>query len=264
LRAKVIDGKTSDGYWSRIIERGARSFETYVIARLADQGFRNDYLANVQTLEQFSRDPGRYPYLTPVEQGQVNDAFDKLFATLETRETDLGVALFSRAGGPIDPDGLPESSIVTGKVPENPISLEEAISAAEQFLAAYNGNIELNYRIRKKQDELYGPGSIAKIGVIKGAYHPGRGLFTLTSDHLSSAADAHETLRHEILGHYGLDTFSPQDKQALLDKILASIGNHKSRRGQPKGRPRVLLSFFVALLALPHSGLSLRLQNWRL
>ncbi|RRW29656.1 hypothetical protein EGJ44_20225 [Ectopseudomonas oleovorans] len=221
-RAKVIDGKTSDGYWSRIIERGARSFETYVIARLADQGFRNDYLANVQTLEQFSRDPGRYPYLTPDEQGPVNEAFDKLFATLETRETDLGVALFSRAGGPIDPAGLSESSMVAGKAPENPISLEQAISAAEQFLADYNGNIELSYRIRKKQDELYGPGSIAKIGVIKGAYHPGRGLFTLASDHLSSAADAHETLRHEILGHYGLDTFSPQDKQALLEKILAS------------------------------------------
>lgn len=97
-RAKVIDGKTSDGYWSRIIERGARSFETYVIARLADQGFRNDYLANVQTLEQFSRDPGRYPYLTPDEQGPVNEAFDKLFATLETKETDLGVALFSPRG----------------------------------------------------------------------------------------------------------------------------------------------------------------------
>lgn len=221
-RAKVIDGKTSDGYWSRIIERGARSFETYVIARLADQGFRNDYLANVQTLEQFSRDPGRYPYLTPDEQGPVNEAFDKLFATLETKETDQGVALFSRASGPIDPAGLSESSVVTGKVPENPISLEQAIAAAEQFLSDYNGNIELNYRIRKKQDELYGPGSIAKIGVVKGAYHPGRGLFTLASDHLSSAADAYETLRHEILGHYGLDTFSPQDKQALLDKILAS------------------------------------------
>jgi len=222
-RAKVIDGKTSDGYWARIIERGARSFETYVIARLADQGFRNDYLANVQTLEQFSRDPGRYPYLTPDEQGPVNEAFDKLFATLETKEDTAGnVALFSRASGPIDPTGLSESSMVAGKVPENPISLEQAIAAAEQFLSDYNGNIELNYRIRKKQDELYGPGSIAKIGVIKGAYHPGRGLFTLAADHLSSAADAYETLRHEILGHYGLDTFSPQDKQALLDKILAS------------------------------------------
>lgn len=129
MRAKVIDGKTSDGYWSRIIERGARSFETYVIARLSDQGFRNDYLANVQTLEQFSRDPGRYPYLTPDEQGPVNDAFDKLFATLESRETDLGVALFSRAGGPIDPAGLSESSIVTGKVPENPISFSRLASS---------------------------------------------------------------------------------------------------------------------------------------
>lgn len=223
-RAKVIDGKTSDGYWSRIIERGARSFETYVIARLADQGFRNDYLANVQTLEQFSRDPGRYPYLTPDEQGPVNEAFDKLFATLETKETDLGVALFSRAGSPIDQDGLSESSVVTGKVPENPISLEEAISAAEQFLADYNGNIELSYRIRKKQDELYGPGSIAKIGVIKGAYHPGRGLFTLAADHLSDSADVRETLRHEILGHYGLDTFRPSDKQAFLEKIIESRG----------------------------------------
>lgn len=222
-RAKVIDGKTSDGYWSRIIERGARSFETYVIARLADQGFRNDYLANVQTLEQFSRDPGRYPYLTPDEQGPVNEAFDKLFATLETKETDLGVALFSRAGGPIDPAGLSESSIVTGKAPENPISLEEAISAAEQFLADYNGNIELSYRIRKTQYELYGPaGAVSEIGVVKGAYHPGRGIFTLTADHLSSATDAVETLRHEVLGHYGLDTFSPADKQAVLDKILAS------------------------------------------
>ena len=136
--------------------------------------------------------------------------------------TGLGVALFSRASGPIDPAGLSELSMVPGQAPANPISLEQAIAAAEQFLADYNGNIELNYRIRKKQDDLYGPGSIAKIGVVKGAYHPGRGLFTLAADHLSSAADAYETLRHEILGYYGLDTFSPKDKQALLDKILAS------------------------------------------
>ena len=91
-----------------------------------------------------------------------------------------------------------------------------------EWLSDYNGNIELNYRIRKKQDELYGPGSIAKIGVVKGAYHPGRGLFTLASDHLSSTADAYETLRHEILGHYaplnGLWTF-PEVAQAFQDAL---------------------------------------------
>lgn len=97
-RAKVIDGATSDGYWSRIIERGARSFETYVIARLADRGYRNDYLANVQTLEAFARDPGRYPYLTPNEQGPVNEAFDKLFSTVQTRVDEGGaVVMYSRS-----------------------------------------------------------------------------------------------------------------------------------------------------------------------
>ncbi|MBX9912399.1 MAG: hypothetical protein K2Y25_00735 [Pseudomonadaceae bacterium] len=132
-------------------------------------------------------------------------------------------ALYSLSDKAYSDAGLSPSSAVVGKVPESPISVGEATAAADQFLADYNGNIELTYRIRKTQDELYGPaGSVEKIGIVKGAYHPGRGLFTLTADHLSSAVDAHETLRHEILGHFGLDTFKPADKQAFLDKILAS------------------------------------------
>ena len=89
--------KSPDAYWSQIIERGARAFETYVIARLADQGYRNDYLANVRTLEQFVRSADRYPYLTPDEQGPVSDAFDKLFSTVQTRVDDDGaVVMYSR------------------------------------------------------------------------------------------------------------------------------------------------------------------------
>lgn len=128
----------------------------------------------------------------------------------------VDAALYSRAG-------LSASSVVTGNAPVKPISVAEAEAAALAFLADYNGNIELDYRIRKSQHELYGPaGSVDKIGVVKGAYHPERGLFTLAADHLSSMEDVRETLRHEILGHYGLDTFTPEDKQALLEKIIAS------------------------------------------
>lgn len=124
--------------------------------------------------------------------------------------------LYSRAG-------LSPSSVIVGKAPANPISLAEAEAAAQAFLADYNGNIPLTYRIRKTQRELYGPqGDVDQLGIVKGAYHPGRGLFTLAADHLSDTADVRETLRHEILGHYGLDTFKPADKQALLEKILAS------------------------------------------
>ena len=33
-------------------------------------------------------------------------------------------------------------------------------------------------------------------------------------------AEVVTTLRHEVLGHYGLDTFTPSDKEALLQKLI--------------------------------------------
>jgi hypothetical protein len=95
-RSELIDAGKDDGYWSRIIERGARSFENYVIAKMAEKGYQNDYLANVTRPEDFSRDVGRYPYLMDDEIGPVAEAFDNLFATIETKETDKGLMFFQR------------------------------------------------------------------------------------------------------------------------------------------------------------------------
>ncbi|MBL8421759.1 MAG: hypothetical protein JNK92_14125, partial [Dechloromonas sp.] len=86
-----------EGYWSRIIERGARSFENYIIHKMMEGGYQNDYLANVKSAEDFIRDKGRYPYLLPEEVAPVAEAFDNLFNTIETKETDKGVALYSKA-----------------------------------------------------------------------------------------------------------------------------------------------------------------------
>ncbi|OPY86054.1 MAG: hypothetical protein A4E71_01778 [Smithella sp. PtaU1.Bin162] len=82
-------------YWSRIIERAARSFENYVIVKMSKQGYQNDYLANVVRLEDFKRMEGRYPYLFDDEIAPVEDAFDNLFSTIKTRETDKGVEMYS-------------------------------------------------------------------------------------------------------------------------------------------------------------------------
>lgn len=96
-RAETIDKGQVEGYWSRIIERAARSFESYVIQRLEDQGITNDYLANVVPVEQFQRDKGRYPYLTAEELKPVAEKFDTLFSTIETREEKEGnFLMFSR------------------------------------------------------------------------------------------------------------------------------------------------------------------------
>lgn len=96
-RSETIDKGKVDGYWSSIIERAARSFESYVIQRLEDQGISNQYLANVVTLENFKRDEGRYPYLTNEELKPVAEKFDTLFSTIETREEKRGnFLMFSR------------------------------------------------------------------------------------------------------------------------------------------------------------------------
>lgn len=96
-RAEIIDKGKADGYWSRIIERAARSFENYVIAKMMKSGYNNDYLANVTNVTDFRRDPGRYPYLLESEIAPVEEAFDNLFSEIKTKETDKGIAMFSRA-----------------------------------------------------------------------------------------------------------------------------------------------------------------------
>lgn len=96
-RAKAIDQGKLNGYWSRIIERAARSFENYVITKMHNDGYDNDYLANVKAWESWGdKNPERYPYLKPEEIAPVAEAFDALFSTIKTRETDSGIALFSR------------------------------------------------------------------------------------------------------------------------------------------------------------------------
>lgn len=97
-RALKLDKNPKNDYWSRIIERGARAFENYVISKMRTQGYDNDYLANVTPIEDFVRSEDRYPYLLPSEEQPIADAFDALFGTIQTKESDDGkVVLFSRA-----------------------------------------------------------------------------------------------------------------------------------------------------------------------
>lgn len=113
------------------------------------------------------------------------------------------------------------SSTITTDAKPAGISVSQAQSVADAFLKAYKGNIPLEVIIRDTQEELYGPeATIANVKQIKGAYHPARGVFTLAASNLSSMQDAIETIRHEVLGHYGLNTFTPADKRKILDQLI--------------------------------------------
>ncbi|APB99009.1 LPD5 domain-containing protein [Polynucleobacter asymbioticus] len=105
-RSVVIDKYRAKDYWSTNEELGARAFEAYIKAKAEAKGESNDYLANIigeeghAAFNSMQKDLGGeekpYPYPTKAEQEKINPAFDKLFEALQTKETDKGVALFSR------------------------------------------------------------------------------------------------------------------------------------------------------------------------
>lgn len=173
--------------------------------------------------------PGIKPTLTPVKAsstvGAVSDghsdtsnkrnynstkgAEGDLKVKPEAKETEQGIALFSA-----------DTSI---KAPFNKVTLKEAQNIVNEFQQEYNGNVPLKFRVVEKQEHLYGPeNTIEKIGLIKGSYHPKSGILGITSSNMQNRADGQETLRHEILGHYGLNTFNPKDKKAILQRIINS------------------------------------------
>ncbi|MDP0928497.1 LPD5 domain-containing protein [Paracoccus onubensis] len=101
-RSANIDKMRTSPYWSTGIEMHARAFESYVIAKLQDQNASNDYLANIVNgaawglQAEMSGLGDSYPYLKPDEIETVRPAFDALFETIQTRDTNLGVEMFSR------------------------------------------------------------------------------------------------------------------------------------------------------------------------
>lgn len=96
-QAQALSGKSENGYWTRPTEMFARAFESWVFDKVTAMGARSDYLVHGVEEDRFAG--GAYkgnPYPTGEERARINAAFDKLSRTIKTKETDKGVAMFSR------------------------------------------------------------------------------------------------------------------------------------------------------------------------
>lgn len=94
-QAQALSGKSANGYWARPTEMFARAFESWVFDRVTAMGARSDYLVHGVEADRFAG--GGYkgnPYPTGEERARINAAFEKLVGTIQTRETEQGVALF--------------------------------------------------------------------------------------------------------------------------------------------------------------------------
>lgn len=88
-RSEKLDETRSKPYWGTIIEMAARSFESYVYRRLAEQETRNDYLVAFRKIGEYINQAGaseeKYPYPTNEEAKSIDAAFGELFQTIKTR-----------------------------------------------------------------------------------------------------------------------------------------------------------------------------------
>lgn len=219
-RASAMDKAGSDGYWGRIIERGARSFENYVINKLAQRGWSNDFLANVRDWkewEQIGKNSDRYPYLRPDEEAPIVAAFDALFDVVETRETEDGnVAMFSRA----DQAGISardsDAQLTAAQQITDTIAARWKNAPADIIVARNMQDASIPEAVRKHDAELKSQGAT---GEPRGFIYKGK--VYLLSDQLKTTSDVIEVLFHESLGHYGLRGVFGDS----LKPILQQVGN---------------------------------------
>ncbi|WP_421215966.1 LPD38 domain-containing protein [Aeromonas enteropelogenes] len=249
-RSSKLDSKRAKAYWTAEPEMSARAFESYLIAKLQDQGASNDYLANIVSQETWDASAklgmdldDSYPYPTAGEVPGIRASFDRFFDTIEEKEENGRRILFSQQGG---------------------LSADEVAKIVSDFRREYKGARALDFIVGQTQEDLYGPeGSPERIGWNDGGYLPDKQQVHLFADSVVRRAgrqDIHErtgekrglsgrsilghslgdspqnesdvgrtkraraevisTLRHEVLGHYGLDTFTSADKLALLQKLI--------------------------------------------
>ena len=112
-----------------------------------------------------------------------------------------------------------------------PLTKDEAQGVARLFIRDYPGALELAYKFRDNTAELYGHRAAEVPQDMKGGYipketaHAGRtyrGRVEVPLENMTDARDMLLTLRHEVLGHYGANTFTPGEKRALLDGLIAA------------------------------------------
>lgn len=225
-RASMIDKGKSEGYWSQIIERGARSFESYVIARLAERGQRNDYLANVTPIDTFVRDKGRYPYPTPAEIKPVAEAFDALFETIQTRTDDAGnVAMFSRA--PAVRTAL-DSAIEAKAAFDTMDRASEKVADADAYFALSEKSSEARTKLADELDAqpddgfvLQGRGFGGRMVMLNAsAQQPGQWQITRFDDNDAPLGDGQYTTKAKALETFlrEIDLASLQDFEGTFSR----------------------------------------------
>ncbi|EIJ9585288.1 hypothetical protein LI548_004836, partial [Salmonella enterica] len=219
-RARRLDDVRSKPYWSTDIEMAARAFERYVQDKAKAAGIENDFLVNIRKADDHGS-PDTYAYPTQAElDGGIRQAFDHLFSTLKTRETDKGVAFYSRKGVKRTPEGNFISDTSHSKEAKGS-SVAKVKAVARGVMDRIKDNT-LNVRVVKSQaeaQELAGE-SFDGYGKVHAFYRPDEHEIVLVADNIPDGRTVREKLRHEIIHHAMEQVVTTAEYKTIVDNVL--------------------------------------------
>lgn len=109
------------------------------------------------------------------------------------------------------------------------LTVDEVKEFIHEYVKDYPVTKQLHFQVRNSVDELYGDKLSPFYQNAKAAYQAYRfeddgrfGKIGIVANLNIDVLDLRKSLNHEILGHYGLNTFTPENKKLLLDSIIAS------------------------------------------
>ena len=222
-RSAKLDNARSKDYWSTAPEMSARAFEKYLIDRAAERGESNDYLANIVSEEahaissEMLGDDQEYPYPTAKEMEQIAPEFDKLFQTLQTKETDKGVALLSLSPR-VDASFGVELGVANGVI-------HRVLASKKGWdvdLAAFDTFAALPSEVQENAKKYYGEAAASNA---KGIAHGGK-VYVIAANN-ESEADVEQTILHEVEGHVGIHRMYGGQINERLNGLFLAVGGRK-------------------------------------
>lgn len=220
-RSSRLDKGKSNGYWSSNLEMAARAFESYVKAKMNANGYDNDFLANITSDTDFVRDDNRYPYIKADEIAEVEAAFDDLFNTIESKETESGdVALFS----------TPNNTNPTTTRNRASVSSADANKVIDSIISSWTGGIKARrneFVVASTYNDL--PSDIKDAAEKQGAkdnvwgvFHKGKTYVVL--DKHRSTEELETTIFHETYGHHGMKKLFGKEIAQKMNQLFAANG----------------------------------------
>ncbi|HIF9333589.1 TPA: LPD38 domain-containing protein [Photobacterium damselae] len=226
-RSTRLDRRKTKDYWSTSVEMSARSFESYLIAKMAHNQHHNRFLANVVSEDRWSQDSrssafaNEYPYPLKQEQASIHHAFDHFFSVIKPRPHATGqVALLSKEAL------TPASSSVSTGLPRKRV---EALAA--QWRRDYQGGADVNILVVQTQQEAEDRlGAAFPHHNIHAFYQPQQAQVVLVADHLPHRQAVHRKLRHEVLVHHGLrHVLGEEEYGAVISTVYQGLSSRYLR-----------------------------------